>query len=119
MFVAIYLGMSVFEILIASGQVEPPLGLIESAVSDNDPKVRDEMIASKRADAPGVAVFTMCVAAVYVFAAAVPRRPWAWMFSLVMICTTTFPFIVTAAGAIPLIIHWVKPEMKLHFNRGS
>ena len=109
--------MSVNEILIATGRVEPPLGLIELAVSRDDQKTRDEIIAGKRNDAPGDAAFMAVIAAVYGFAAAVPRKSWAWTFSLVMICTTIIPFVITAAGAIPLVIYWVKPEMKTYFNR--
>ena len=117
LFVAIYLGMSLYEILVAVGRVEPSLGLIESAVNYENDQARDEIIAGQRREAPGDAVFTTLVAAIYGFAAIVPRKPWAWIFGLVVICTTIFPFVVTAAGTIPLVIFWAKPATKTYFNR--
>ena len=111
--------MAVYEAQIAKGRIDPDLGLIESAVSAEAPKVRNEIIADKRAEAPENAAFAVVVAMVYGFAALVPRKPWAWTFSLVMICTTMLPFIITLAGTIPLILAWVKPDMKIYFKRPS
>jgi hypothetical protein len=117
LFVVIYLGMSAYEILIAIGRIEPSLDLIESVASAGNQKAREEIIAEKRNDAPGVAVFTALIAATYGFAAFVPRKSWAWTFSLVMICTTIFPFVFTAAGTIPLVLLWAKPAMRNYFNK--
>lgn len=117
LFVLIYLGMAVEEILVATGRIEPQLGLLELAASDNDPQARAEIIASERGDAPGTAGFCAVVAAVYGFAACVPRKPWAWMFSMLVICTTFFPFILTLAGTIPLVICWTKPAIQAYFHR--
>jgi len=117
LFVLFYLSMAVYEIQVARGATEPSLGLIESAVSHNDQKVRDEIIAEKRADAPGIAVFVIALAVIYGCAASIPRQPWAWTFGLVIICTTVFPFIISAAGAIPLIIQWASPAAKLYFGK--
>ena len=117
LFVLIYLGVSVEEILVATGRIEPSLDLIESAVSYDNQQARDGIVAEKRNDAPGVAAFAGLVAAAYAFAAVVPRKPWGWVFGLVMICTTTFPFVITAAGTIPLVMFWVKPAMRAYFNK--
>lgn len=114
LFIIIYLTFCIFEVLVALGQLEPPLGLIESAL---DQKAREEVIAAKRADAPGVAVFTAAIALLYACAAIAPRKPWAWTFGLVMICGTILPFVITAAGAIPLIVHWVKPPVRHYFGK--
>jgi hypothetical protein len=118
-FVLIYVGMAVHSILIARGSVEPPLGLIESAVSAGSPPLRDEIFAEKRAKAPEFAGFTFAIALVYVAAACIPRKPWAWTFGLVIICTTFFPFIVTLGGMIPLLIQWVSPAGKIYFGKQS
>ncbi|MGC3959021.1 MAG: hypothetical protein QM813_14080 [Verrucomicrobiota bacterium] len=117
MFVIIYLSFAAYGIMLALGKVEPDLGLIESAVSRNDPKLRHEIIAEKRAEAPEVAVFTIGVAAFYAFAACIPRRPWAWTFGLVVICTTIMPLLITVAGMIPLLLQWVSPSAKQYFGR--
>ena len=117
LFVLIYLCMTTLEILVACNVVEPDLDLIEMAVSHHDPKARAEIIAEKRADAPGFATFCALIAFTYAFAATLPRKPWAWTFGLVIVCTTILPFILTAAGAIPLLVNWIKPAVKLYFNR--
>lgn len=46
----------------------------------------------------------------------VPRRPWVWIYDLVLIClgmtsVCTMPF------CIPLLIFWLKPETKAYFGR--
>src|SRR5262245_53661295 len=84
LFIVIYCGIATMEILVACKVIEPDLGLIESAVSYHNPKVRAEIIAEKRADAPGVAVFAFCIATAYAAAAAVPRKPWSWMAGLIV-----------------------------------
>ena len=116
-FVLIYVGMAIHSILIARGSVEPSLGLIESAVSASSQTLRDEIIAEKRAEAPGFAGFTFAVALLYVAAACIPRKPWAWTFGLVIICTTVFPFILTVGGTIPLLIHWASRAGKIYFGK--
>lgn len=117
LFVLIYLGMATHFILVARGTVEPSLGLIESALSHENPAVGAEIIGEKRADAPGVAGFTIAVALLYAAAACIPRQPWAWTFGLVMICTTVFPFIITIAGTLPLLLQWASPAGKLYFRK--
>ena len=117
LFVLFYLSMAIYEIQVARGATEPSLGLIESAVSHNNQSIREEIIAEKRADAPGIAVFVIGLAVIYGCAASIPRQPWAWTFGLVIICTTVFPFIISAAGAIPLLIQWVSPASKRYFGK--
>ena len=94
LFVLIYLGMCVNQILVARGVVEPPRDLFANT---------EEVIAEKRAKAPGLAVFTGAIALLYIAAAAVPRKPSAWTFGVVAIASTVFPFILTAAGTVPIL----------------
>lgn len=117
LFVIIYSAFAAYGILLAIGKVQPDLGLIESAVSRNDPKLRHEIMAEKRAEAPEVAAFAIGVAVFYGSAACIPRRPWAWTFGLVVICTTVMPLIITIAGMIPLLIQWASPSAKQHFGK--
>lgn len=45
-----------------------------------------------------------------------PRRPWTWVYGLVLIClgmTSACCLPVT----IPLLIYWIKPEAKAFFGR--
>lgn len=52
------------------------------------------------------------------FAAApfLPRRPWVWLFTLVLICIgLTSPCFLPIC--IPLLIRWMKPEMKAFFGK--
>lgn len=52
----------------------------------------------------------------YAAAPFVPRRPWAWVFHLVLICIG-LTSACCALASIPLLIFWLKPEMKLAFGR--
>lgn len=52
----------------------------------------------------------------YAFAPFLPRQSWVWVFGLVLIClglTSTCCLPV----CIPLLIFWLKPEMKAFYNR--
>lgn len=54
----------------------------------------------------------------YAFAPFLPRQSWVWVFGLVLIClglTSTCCLPV----CIPLLIFWLKPEMKAFYNRTS
>ena len=45
-----------------------------------------------------------------------PRKPWVWVFGLVLICiglTST----CCLPASIPLLIFWLKPEMKAFYGR--
>ena len=117
LFVAVYLGMGAFEILVARGTVGPTFGLLEDVVSRHDKGLRDRLIVEKRAEAPGFAAFVFAIAVCYGVAAAIPRKPWAWVFGIVVLATTVFPFIITAAGMVPLLIYWGRPEVKRYFGR--
>jgi len=43
-------------------------------------------------------------------------KPWVWIYDLVIICMgmTSACFL---PAAIPLLIYWLKPEVKAHFGR--
>lgn len=43
-------------------------------------------------------------------------RPWVWMYDLVIICLglTSACFLPVC---IPLLVYWIKPEVKAHFGR--
>lgn len=45
-----------------------------------------------------------------------PRRPWAWIYGIVVIAIGMTSCCILPA-AIPLLIAWLKPEMKARFNR--
>ena len=54
----------------------------------------------------------------YAFAPFLPRHSWVWVFGLVLIClglTSTCCLPV----CIPLLIFWLKPEMKAFYGRTS
>lgn len=52
----------------------------------------------------------------YAIAPFLPRKSWVWIFGLVLICIG-----LTSACClpvcIPLLIHWLKPEMKAFYGR--
>jgi hypothetical protein len=116
LFALIYLSFAIHYFLVAAAKVDPPLGLWEELASSGDDVARTEIITSKRADAPSLAVATAAVALLYGAAAALSRKPRSWTLGIIVIGTTIFPFIITAALAVPLIVHWCKPEVKRYFE---
>ena len=116
-FMALYLAIGISEVLVAREIIEPNFGLIEEFVAKRDEKFKQELIVEKRKDAVGVAVMCGLIALCFVGAAVVPRRPWGWVIGLLALVATIFPFVITAAVAIPLLISWTKPEMKRAFGK--
>lgn len=61
-------------------------------------------------------VFGVAFAVVYAAGPFLPRQSWVWVFGLVLICLG-----LTSACClpvcIPLLIHWLKPEMKEFYGR--
>jgi hypothetical protein len=109
LFIAIYVAMAVSYVLVARGVIEPHMDLFDT--------VNEETIAAKRAEAPELAAFTGAIALFYAVAAAVPRKPWAWTLGIVAIASTVLPFIITAAGTVPILVYWARSPVKVYFNR--
>jgi hypothetical protein len=61
-------------------------------------------------------VFGVALAAPFAAAPFLPRQSWAWVFGLVLICIG-----LTSACClpvcIPLLLQWLKPEMKAYYGR--
>ncbi len=53
---------------------------------------------------------------VYGAAPFLPKKPWAWIVHLILICMTMSSACCIPA-AIPLLIFWLKPECKAYFGR--
>jgi MFS family permease len=53
-----------------------------------------------------------------VFAAALflPRKPWVWVYDLVLICLG-LTSVCCMPATIPLLIFWIKPEVKAWYGR--
>ena len=116
LFVVLWTAMATWGLLEMSGVVEPGLGIIEGLMVKDDPVQRAALIEEKRSDAIGVVVLSLIGMAFYGVAACVPRRPWGWVVGLIAIVGTVFPFLITVAGTIPLLISWLKPETKRYFH---
>ena len=52
----------------------------------------------------------------YAAALFLPKRPWTWVFHLVLICVG-LTSACCAPASIPLLIYWLKPETKAAFGR--
>lgn len=115
-FFLIYLSFAIYSLLIASGKVMPTMGIWEELASSGDDAARMEIIATKRAEAPALAVATAAVALLYGAAGALSRKRRSWVLGLLVICTTFFPFIITAAVMVPLLVLWCRPEVKRYFE---
>lgn len=51
----------------------------------------------------------------FVVAFFLPRRRWTWIYHLVMICIGMTG--CTIVASIPLLIFWIKPDVKAYFNQ--
>lgn len=67
----------------------------------------------------GTVFIVMGLALLVPFAAGplLPRRRWAWVVGLILICIGMTSACCLPA-AIPLLIWWLKPEMKDYYNQG-
>jgi hypothetical protein len=111
--------MLVYEILKYRGIVDTELGPITQLLVQGDKGARDQALAEARESAFGGAVVSVFAAGFYIVAAFVPRKPWGWVLGLIAIVGSIFPFCITAAGAVPILIHWLKPETKRCFSYGK
>ena len=67
--------------------------------------------------ASGAVMLAVCLPllAVFVVGFFLPRRPWSWVYGLVLICLG-LTSCITWPITIPLLIQWLKPEMKARFG---
>jgi len=63
----------------------------------------------------GIAGFCIILAVLYLVALFFPRRPWAWVYDLVLICLG-FTGCLTIPFSIALLVFWIKPEAKHWFG---
>jgi hypothetical protein len=63
-------------------------------------------------------LFGICLflAGVYIAAFFLPRKPWVWIYHMILICIG-FTSACCLPAAIPLFIYWLKPETKAYFGR--
>ena len=68
----------------------------------------------------GAVCFVMGALLFLPFAAApfIPRRPWTWIYHLVLICLGMTSCCCLPA-TIPLLIFWLKPDCKQFFGRAA
>jgi hypothetical protein len=64
----------------------------------------------------GFMLLGLVFTAIYVYAFFAPRRPWAWVYHLVLIC-----FGLTSCccmpASIPLLVFWLRPATQRYFGR--
>jgi uncharacterized membrane protein len=60
-------------------------------------------------------VFGLIGATIYLIALMLPRRGWAWVYGLVVICLGMTSACCLPA-CIPLLIYWFQPDVKAYFN---
>lgn len=54
----------------------------------------------------------------FALALVLPRKPWSWIYGLVLICLGMTSCCLLPV-VIPLLIYWLKPEVKNWFNPGA
>jgi hypothetical protein len=116
MFICLYLGFLVYGIMVVQGQAEPTLDLVTDLATLHNPVARAAALEEKRHDAVGGIIVAIIAIAFYLTALLVPRKPWGWYLGFIAILSSVFPFVITAAGAIPLAVAWNKLPTKRHFG---
>ena len=78
----------------------------------------DRDMSEAEAKVMGVVLIILGLAffAPYAFAPFLPRKSWAWLFGLVLICIG-LTSLCCLPVCIPLLLHWLKPEMKAFYGR--
>ena len=65
----------------------------------------------------GIMLFMgIALAIPFLIGAFLPRKSWAWVFGLVLICIG-LTSVCCMPVTIPLLINWIKPETKFYFGR--
>lgn len=85
--------------------------LIIVAPSDRDMSAEEAQLMGGIMFVTGIALAIPFLIGVFL-----PRKPWAWVFGLVLICIG-LTSVCCLPATIPLLIHWIKPETKLYFGR--
>jgi MFS family permease len=62
-------------------------------------------------------IIGLVLAIVFALPFVLPRRPWVWIFDMVLICIGLTSCCIMPAS-IPLLIYWIKPEVKTWFQQG-
>lgn len=85
--------------------------LIIVAPSDRDMSAEEAQLTG------GIMLFMgIALAIPFLIGVFLQRKPWAWVFGLVLICIG-LTSVCCLPATIPLLIHWIKPETKLYFGR--
>jgi hypothetical protein len=61
----------------------------------------------------------VAILAPFLLALLLPPRPWVWVYALLMICLGAVITLLGVFAAIPLLIYWVKPDVKQYFGRAG
>ena len=88
------------------------LGIVMLVVSSTNQS--DRIVALVQ----GVLFVGLGIALAGVFGAApfLPRRPWVWVYDLILICLG-LTGVCCLPATIPLLVYWLKPEAKWWFGR--
>jgi hypothetical protein len=115
----VYVALGIREGMILAGTLPPQLGPVAGLLSSDDPAMRAQMLAEERQNSfIGLAIAV--IGAILFFVGVIcPRAPWAWIWGIVAIVVSVFPLCVSLAGAVPLLIFWLKPGTKRYFGFGT
>lgn len=79
-----------------------------------------QMRGDEKVGAMVYAVILLAVGLPFAIACALPfflpRKPWVWVYNLVIICVGMTSCCILPAS-VALLIYWIKPDVKLWFNR--
>jgi hypothetical protein len=62
------------------------------------------------------AIICLPLAVLYGIAPILPKKPWVWIYDIVLICLPMTSMCCLPL-CVPLLIYWIKPEVKAFFQR--
>lgn len=108
-----YVGYCIFMALLYLASAA--IGIVFLFVEPADPQMNADEVRVM-----GVVILLMGLvfSAPYAAAPFLPRKSWVWVFGLVLICIGLTSLCLLPI-CIPLLISWLKPEMKEFYNRNQ
>jgi hypothetical protein len=114
----VYLAFGIQEGMVLAGKMPPRLGPIADLLSHDDPTLHGQLLQEERENS--IIGLAIAIIGVGLFGTGLffcPRASWAWVWGIVAIIVSVFPLCISLAGAIPLLIFWLKPATKQYFRQ--
>jgi hypothetical protein len=112
-FVAYTIAMALMYFGFAAMGLMMLIGEPKQFTSGNDDPIETMVLGT------GFTVVGVVLGVVFAIAPFLPRKPWVWVYDIVLICISFLMSLCLLPATIPLLIFWLKPETKHWFGRSA